>query len=193
MLDVIPETVGWVMLYLIIGFCLFGFILGKIIPGGNPEILIDIPPYRKPVLQNICKKLWVKTKGFFVNAVPFVMLGILFVNILYLLGVIQALADVLAPIFITWFGVPKETVGPLIAAFLRKDLAVAQLSTIAMTPYQMITAVVLISIYFPCVATFVVMLKEGVKELAAAVGLLAVIVFLYGGLIHLIGILLGVA
>jgi ferrous iron transport protein B len=57
----------------------------------------------------------------------------------------------------------------------------------------MITAVVLISIYFPCVATFVVMLKEGVKELAAAVGLLAVIVFLYGGLIHLIGILLGVA
>jgi ferrous iron transport protein B len=193
MLDVIPETVGWVMLYLIIGFCLFGFILGKIIPGGNPEILIDIPPYRKPTLQNIYKKLWVKTKGFFINAIPFVLLGILFVNVLYLLGVIQALADILAPVFVTWFGVPKETVGPLIAAFLRKDLAVAQLSTIAMTPYQMITAVVLISIYFPCVATFVVMLKEGVKELAAAVGLLAIIVFLYGGLIHLIGILLGVA
>jgi len=84
-------------------------------------------------------------------------------------------------------------VGPLIAAFLRKDLAVAQLSAIAMTPYQMITAVVLVSIYFPCVATFVVMLREGWKELAAAVAVLVAAVFIYGGLIHAVGILMGVA
>jgi len=89
--------------------------------------------------------------------------------------------------------VPKETAGPLIAAFLRKDLAVAQLSAIPMTPYQMITAVVLVSIYFPCVATFAMMLKEGWKELLGALAVLSVVVFTYGGLIHLIGILLGVA
>lgn len=193
MLAVIPESVGWVILYLLIGFAVFGFLLDRLIPGENPEILIDVPPYRWPTCENVGKKLWNRTKGFLKEAVPFVWLGILIVNLLYLCGVIQALSDLLAPVFVTWFGVPKETAGPLIAAFLRKDLAVAQLSTITMTPYQMITSVVLISIYFPCVATFVVMLREGWKQLLAAIATLVVVVFAYGGAIHGIGILLGVA
>lgn len=193
MLAVIPESLGWVILYLVIGFAVFGFILDRLIPGDNPEILIDVPPYRWPIRENVAKKLWNRTKGYLKEAVPFVWLGILIVNVLYLAGVIQGLSELLAPIFVTWFGVPSETVGPLIAAFLRKDLAVAQLSTIAMTPYQMITAVVLISIYFPCVATFVIMLREGWKQLLAAIVTLALVVFVYGGAIHGIGILLGLA
>lgn len=193
MLAVIPDQVGWVMLYLLLGFGIFGFLLDRLIPGENPEILVDVPPYRWPTSENVVKKLWTRLRGFLKEAVPFVLLGILIVNVLYLCNVIQTLADLLAPIFVTWFGVPKETVGPLVAAFLRKDLAVAQLSTIAMTPYQMITSVILVSIYFPCVATFVVMLREGWKQLLAAIGVLAVVVIVYGGLIHGIGILLGVA
>ncbi|MDN7024327.1 ferrous iron transporter B [Methanoculleus sp. FWC-SCC1] len=193
MLEVIPETVGLVMLYLIIGFGIFGFVLDRLIPGSNPEILIDVPPYRWPAWENVTRKLWSRTKGFLKEAVPFVLLGVLIVNVLYLTGVIAALADLFAPLFVTWFGVPKETVGPLVAGFLRKDLAVAQLSTIAMTPYQMITSVVLVSIYFPCVATFVVMLREGWRELLAAIAVLIAVVFIYGGLIHAIGILMGVA
>lgn len=193
MRDVIPDLVGPVMLYLICGFAIFGFVLNRIIPGGNPEILIDVPPYHWPVWSNVAKKLWNRTNGFLKEAVPFVLFGVLLVNLLYLAGVIGALADLFEPLFVTWFGVPKETVGPLIAAFLRKDLAVAQLSTIAMTPYQMVTSVVLVSIYFPCVATFVMMLREGWKHLLAAVAVLASVVLTYGGLIHAIGILLGVA
>jgi len=145
------------------------------------------------MLSNIGKKVWGRITGFFKVAIPFVLLGAAIVGVLYQLGVIRFLGDALAPVFIGWFGVPKETAGPLIAAFLRKDLAVAQLSVIEMTEYQMITAVVLVSIYFPCVATFAMMLKEGWKELLGAMAVLAVVVFAYGGLIHLIGILLGVA
>jgi len=193
MLKAIPDTIGWVFLYLLIGYGIFGFVLNKVIPGSNPEILIDVPPYHLPAWENVAKKMWNRTKGFLKEAVPFVLFGVLVVNLLYLGGVIQWLSDALAPLFVYWFGVPKETVGPLLAAFLRKDLAVAQLSVIPMTAYQMISSVVLVSIYFPCVATFVVMLKEGWKELVAAVGVLVCVVFLYGGLIHLIGILLGVA
>ncbi len=80
-------------------------------------------------------------------------------NVLYLVRFIDWVGNVLSPVFVVWFGVPEATAGPLIAAFLRKDLAVAQLSVIEMTPYQMISAVVLVSIYFPCVATFAMMLK----------------------------------
>jgi ferrous iron transport protein B len=191
--SVVPDLVGWIMFYLIVGYFIFGYVLNKIVPGEAPEFLIDVPPYRKPLMSNIFKKVWGRLVGFFKVALPFVLLGCAIVGILYMLGVIDWLAAVLAPIFVGWFGVPAETAGPLIAAFLRKDLAVAQLSTIEMTEYQMITAVVLVSIYFPCVATFAMMLKEGWKELIAALAVLAVVVFLYGGLIHMIGILMGVA
>jgi len=193
MQDVVPGLMGWILLYLIIGYFVFGYILNKIVPGRAPEFLIDVPPYRRPMLSNIGKKVWGRIAGFFKVAIPFVLLGCALVNVFYLLGVIQWLGDTLAPVFVGWFGVPKETAGPLVAAFLRKDLAVAQLSVIEMTQYQMITAVVLVSIYFPCIATFAMMLKEGWKELIGAIGVLAVVVFTYGGLIHLIGILLGVA
>ena len=190
---VVPDLLGWILLYLLIGYFIFGYILNKVVPGKAPEFLIDVPPYRKPLLGNIAKKVGGRIRGFFTVALPFVLLGCAIVSVLYLLGVIQFIGDLLAPIFVNWFGVPAETAGPLVAAFLRKDLAVAQLSVIEMTEYQMITAVVLVSIYFPCVATFAMMLKEGWKELIGALAALVVVVFTYGGLIHLIGILLGVA
>jgi len=193
MREVIPTTMGWVLLYLLLGYFIFGFIMHKLLPGKSPEILIDVPPYQMPTFRNVRRKLWLRTSCFLKKAVPFVLLGCAIVNILYLAGVINWLSSLLTPLFVGWFGVPKETVGPLIAAFLRKDLAVAQLSVIEMTKYQMITAVVLISIYFPCIATFVMMLKEGWRELLGSLVVLVTVVFVYGGLLHLIWRLLGVA
>ena len=198
MLSLIPEYFGYIMIYLLTGFFAFGWILNKVIPGKSPEIITDVPPLRIPTLANVSRKLWVKVKSFFTNAIPFVLLGVGLVNLLYIGGVIGWLANTLKPLFTGWFGIPKETVAPLIAGFLRKDLAVAQLSAIDMTGFQLITSVVIISIYFPCIATFSMIIKEGrksggvVKVLSGSLLTLVAVVFLWGGLLHLIGILLGV-
>lgn len=199
--SLIPEFAGIILLYLLIGFIFFGFVLHKVIPGRSPEILIDIPPYRAPSLENVSKKLWVRTKGFFTTAIPFVLLGVGLVNVLYLGGVIDWLAEGLGPLLTIWFGVPRETVGPLVAGFLRKDLAVAQLSAIEMTKYQLISSVVLVNLYFPCIATFIMMMKEGSERglrgvleiLGGSLLVLATVLFLWGGLLHLIWIMMGVA
>ena len=201
MLEVIPGYVGFVMVYLLAGFFIFGFILNKLIPGRSPEMLLDVPPYQIPMARNVVRKLWIRTKSFFTVAIPFVLLGVVIINVLYLGGVLDWLANVFEPVLTGWFGVPSETVGPLIAAFLRKDLAVAQLSIIEMTTYQMVTSVVLVSLYFPCVATFAMMIKEGkeggwkevTKILFGSLAVLTTVVFLFGGLLHLIWIILGVA
>jgi len=201
MLEVIPGYVGLIMIYLFVGFFVFGFILNKLIPGKSPEILLDVPPYQKPMMRNVGRKLWMRTKSFFTVAIPFVLLGVVIVNILYLAGIIDWLANVFEPVLTGWFGVPSDTVGPLVAGFLRKDLAVAQLSAIEMTTYQRVTSVVLVSLYFPCVATFAMIIKEG-KEggrkgvfqfLFGSLATLMFVVFLWGGLLHLIWIILGVA
>ena len=192
MQEVVPEYLGFIMAYLFVGYFAFGFVLNKIIPGKIPEILMDIPPYQRPIPANITRKMVMRTMGFLKEGVPFVMLGILLVNILYVVGAIDSLASFLAPVFEGWFGVPRETAGPLVAAFLRKDLAIAQLGAIEMSPHQMISSVVLVTIYFPCVATFIMMLKEGGRAFIGSVIALMAVVFTYGGLLHLIWKLMGV-
>lgn len=199
MLSLIPQYTGYILVYLLAGFFVFGAILNKVVPGSSPEVAIDIPPMRQPRLDNVATKLWLRLRGFVTTAVPFVLFGVAVVNVLYLGGAIEWLANVLRPVLSGWFGVPGETVPALVAGFMRKDLAVAQLSAVSMTPFQTIMSVVMVSIYFPCVATFAMLLKEGresggaLKVLGGALATLVAALFLWGGLLRLIGIALGVA
>ncbi len=198
MQDLVPELMGWIFLTLVIGYLGFGFILNKIVAGKSPEIIMDVPPYRMPMLKNIVSKLWIRTSRFLLVAVPFVLLGCLIVGLMYLTGAMDWLATVLGPFLMSWFGVPGETVAPLIAGFLRKDLAVGMLGGLMeqgiMTTFQVFTSVVLLCIYFPCLATFALMLKEeNWKEFLGSIASLIAMVLVYGGLIHLVGIMLGVA
>lgn len=194
MRELIPESIGWVFLYLLVGYFAFGYLLSKIVPGESPEILIDVPPYQKPTAKNIRRKLTLRLSHFFRIAIPFVLLGCVIVSVLYITGIIDWLAVQLAPLLTVWFGVPSDTVAPLIAGFLRKDLAVGMLGSIEMTKYQMVTSVVLLTIYFPCLATFAMLLtEENWKEFLGTLGSLILMIFVYGGFIHLVGILLGVA
>jgi ferrous iron transport protein B len=198
MQDLVPEMMGWIFLTLAIGYLGFGFILNKIVPGKSPELIMDVPPYQMPTLRNIVRKLRIRTSGFLLVAVPFVLLGSIIVGLMYLTGAMDWLAAVLGPLLMGWFGVPSETVAPLIAGFLRKDLAVGILGGLMeqgiMTTFQVFTSVILLCIYFPCLATFAMMLKEeNWKEILGSIASLMAMVFVYGGLIHVVGIMLGVA
>jgi len=190
----IPHLIGWVFLTLAIGYFLVGFILNKIWPGESPEILMDVPPYQTPTWGNIGRKMWTRTSHFLIEAVPFFLLGCLIVAVMYLTGVMDWLGNALAPVLTGVFGVPEETVAPLVAGFLRKDLAIGLLGGIELTTWQMFTSVVILCIYFPCLATFALMLKEEKwKEFLATMLVLVVTVFVFGGLLNLIGIGLGIA
>ena len=199
MLSLIPQYTGFIVLYLIVGFFVFGAILDRLVPGSSPELIVDVPPLREPRIGNLTTKLGLRTREFFKSAVPFVLLGVGIINVLYIGGAIDWLAVHLEPILTGWFGVPTDTIPALIAGFLRKDLAVAQLSSIAMTPFQTVMSVIMVSIYFPCLATFAMLINEGrksgapVKMLGGALLTLVAALFLWGGLFHLGGILAGVA
>ena len=56
--------------------------------------------------------------------------------------------------------------------FLRKDVSIALLAPFNLTPQGLVVACVFMSMYMPCVATFVVMLREsGWKDTLRVVGL----------------------
>lgn len=159
----------YILLVFSIIFCLW-LVLGRILNlftrGQSPEILIEIPPYRKPHLKSILKKLWMRISWFLREAFPLVLLGILIVNILYFLKIVDFLGGVFSPIITELWGLPRETIGALVVGFLRKDVAVGMLRPLNLTLRQLITGATILAIYFPCVATFMVLVKElGIKDM----------------------------
>ena len=145
---------------LFIVWVLLGLILNRTTKGESPEIFVEIPPYRRPHLVVLLKKLWMRTQWFLKEAVPFVLVGVLVVNILYSLGVVQFLGDLAAPLITNVMGLPQDAAGAMIIGFLRKDVAVGMLVPLGLSMKQMIIASVVLTMYFPCIATFTVMIKE---------------------------------
>jgi ferrous iron transport protein B len=176
-----------VFLSLFIVYIVVGMVLNRILKGECPEIFLEIPPYRQPQISMVAKKTWMRVTSFVAEAVPFLFLGVLLVNILYATGFLTWFGALLSPLIVGWLGLPNEASAALLIGFLRKDLAIGMLLPLMMTPAQLVVAVTTLTMYFPCVGTFAVLFKElGAKDLAKAVGVMMVTAFLVGGVMRLI-------
>jgi len=170
-------------------FCVW-FILGRLMnrftKGESPEILLEIPPYRMPHIAGVCKKLWFRISWFLREALPLVLAGIAIVNIFYFLGVIDFFARIFAPFMRNFWGLPQEAIGALIIGFLRKDVAVGMLRPLGLSLKQLMVGATVLAVYFPCVATFIVLIKElGVKDMIKSICIMLVTAFLVGSLMNL--------
>jgi ferrous iron transport protein B len=145
---------------LFIVWIILGLILNRTIKGESPEIFVEIPPYRLPYFNALFKKLWMRIRWFLKEAVPYVLLGVLIVNILYSLGIIEFIGELTKPLITGIMGLPSDAVGALIVGFLRKDVAVGMLVPLGLSMKEMIIASVVLTMYFPCIATFTVLIKE---------------------------------
>ncbi|UCD15915.1 MAG: ferrous iron transporter B [Candidatus Omnitrophota bacterium] len=186
----------YVFIVFFVLFCLLqilGTLMNKFLGGQSPEILIEIPPYRVPHIGSILKKLWMRISWFLKEAIPLVLGGILLVNILYFFKVIDFFADIFAPVITKLWGLPKEVIGALIVGFLRKDVAVGMLRPLNLSLRQMIVGATILSIYFPCAATFVVLFRElGIKDMVKSVLIMVTTTIVVGSILNLILSLWGV-
>ena len=166
---------------------ILGFILNRFARGFSPELLIEIPPYRLPLWQAVLEKLWLRVRGFLREAVPIILGAVLAINILYALGVFDAIANFTAPVVTGLLGLPKEAVMALVIGFLRKDIAVGMLAPLALTSGQLVIGSVVLAMFFPCVATFIVLLRElGIFGLLKATGIMVATALTVGALLNLI-------
>jgi ferrous iron transport protein B len=139
---------------------ILGIVLNRIMIGYSPEFLMEIPPYRMPPLSATAKKLYFRIKGFLIEAMPVVMIGVLAVNILMYLKVFDLITGITAPIIHGLFGLPKGAVVALVIGFIRKDVAVGMLMPLSLSAKQLFIAATLLAVSFPCIATFTVIWKE---------------------------------
>lgn len=172
---------------LFVVWIVLGVILNRLVKGFSPELLIEIPPYRLPPWRAVLQKLWMRTYGFLAEAVPIILGAIFVVNILYLLGVFGAIANLAAPVVTGVLGLPKEAVTALVIGFLRKDVALGMLVPLALSAEQLVVGSVVLAMFFPCIATFVVLIRElGVVNMVKAAGVMLAAALLTGGLLNLL-------
>ena len=182
-----------VFLVLILIYVIGGLLMNRFVRGEKDEgeMLLEIPPYRRPRVSAVLKKLWMRIRMFLTEAIPWLMLGILLINVLYYWGVLDLIGDVASPVIVGLFGLPKEAVLALIVGFLRKDLAVGTLIPLVtggvMGGMQLVIASVILVIYFPCYTTFVVMLRElGIRDMMMSVGIIIGSVLVVGTILRVL-------
>ena len=181
------QYLGIIFGTLFILFIIKGLIMNKVLKGTSPEILVEIPPYRIPQSLAVIKKLWMRVSGFLKEALPYVLLGVLFVNILYALKIIDFISKVFSPLLTGLWGLPKEAISALIIGFLRKDVAVGMLGPLNLTTKQLVISSTILAIYFPCIATFIMLVKElGIKDMLKAASIMIFVALTVGALLNII-------
>jgi ferrous iron transport protein B len=155
--------------------------------GFSPELLIEIPRYRWPLLMPVLSKLGGRVRGYLREALPIVLIAIAAVNLLYAAGIFDAVARLFAPVMTRLLGLPGESITALVIGFLRKDVALALMAPLALTAGQFVVASVVLSMFFPCVATFAVLLRElGLRDTAKATGIMLVTALSAGALLNIL-------
>jgi len=172
---------------LFVVWVVIGLLLNKVLAGESPEMFTEIPPYRMPYWGATLKKLWMRTRHFLTTAIPFVLLGVLLVNILYTLGIIDFIGDIASPVVVGLLGLPPAAAGALIIGFLRKDVAVGMLIPLGLSMQQLVVAAVVLAMYFPCVATFAVFIRElGIKDTVKSTLIMIVMAMLVGTILRFV-------
>jgi ferrous iron transport protein B len=171
---------------LFVVWVILGIILKHAVKGFSPELLIEMPPYRLPPWRVVLQKIWMRIYGFLAEAIPIILGAIVVINMLHLLGVFRAIADFTGPVVNGLLGLPKEAVISLVIGFLRKDVALGMLAPLGLSAKQLVVASVVLAMFFPCIATFVVFLRElGVRKMLISTGIMISAALMTGGILNM--------
>ncbi len=147
--------------------CLVGIgtAVDKILPGKSSALLIDLPPMRLPQASNVLKKTWIKTMSFMKEASPWFFFGALLVSTMQVTGLLEAWVRLFEPITTHWLALPAEAARSFVMGMVRRDFGAAGLYTLDLSPKQIVVSLTVITLFVPCIASLMVLLKErGLRE-----------------------------
>lgn len=183
----------WVAIMLLL-YVLIGFTASKLLPGENPTFYMELPPLRLPRPNQVLKKTYTRLIWYFKEIVPLFILISIILWALSLTGILNMLIALIAPV-ITAIGLPIETAQTFILGFFRRDYGAAGLYDIqsTLTGVQLLVSAVVLTLFMPCVAQFMVMIKErGWKIALLIAGFVVTFAFTMGFVLNWVLTTLGV-
>jgi ferrous iron transport protein B len=171
-----------------VGILMFtGFLAAKLIRGRRIPLVTELPPMRLPIFGNVLKKTIGRLKWYLLEVIPLFLVGTLAMFALAKLGVLPAIIAAGEPLVSGWLGLPPEASAAFVMGFLRRDFGATGLFAMAdnLDPIQAIVGMVTITLFIPCFASLLMMIKEhGMKTALTMVALIVPFAFLVGGLIN---------
>lgn len=195
-LSVKPVVLYLWALSIILVLLLVGFLASKIIPGQKASFYIEIPPLRIPKVSNIMAKTYTRIKWYFFEIFPIFLIASVIIWIGQLTGLFQLLLNLMKPL-VRFIGLPNDAAFAFIFGFFRRDFGAAGLYQLneagILNGLQLLVASVTITLFVPCIAQFLVTVKErGLKTALGIVSFILPFAFLVGYIINLIFSSIGV-
>jgi len=171
---------GTLIWLLVIAGTLFGvgWAAARLVPGRGSDFLMEVPPLRWPSPVNIVVKTLARTEWYLKEAVPLFALGTLLLFVLDRLGALGRIEGFAEPLVVGLLGLPARTTDAFLIGFLRRDYGAAGLFAMReqnlLSGNQAVVSLVVITLFVPCIANFLVMLKE--RGFATTLAIVAFIV-----------------
>jgi len=160
---------AWLAIILLI-FGVVGAAASRLLPGTRPSFAIEIPPMRVPRVKNVLLKTYSRMKWYFLEIVPLFLAASVIIWLFDLVGLFERLLAGMA-LPLKWMGLPSEASAAFVFGFFRRDYGAAGLYDInqrgLLTGKQLLVAVVVLTLFLPCITQFLIMIKE--KGLKTAV------------------------
>jgi ferrous iron transport protein B len=114
----------------------------------------------------------------------FFLIGAFVISLLMVAGVLAAIVQVAKPLTVGWLGLPAAAATAFVMGFVRRDFGAAGFFTMSLSDAQLLVAMVTITLFVPCIASAMVILKErGVGYLLGLLGASIGLAFLLGGVL----------
>lgn len=186
----------WVTVaYLVIMMVLLGSIgrlLDRLSPGRASDLLLDLPPLRLPRPGNVFNKTFRKTWSFIKEAALYFLAGSVVLSILDVSGGLAAIQRALAPLVAGWLRLPPESAEAFMLGMVRREFAAVRLYDLALSGSSVLVAMVTVTLFVPCLASVLVILKERGRTFTAVVWVGSVgLAFLVGGVVAQVARLAG--
>jgi ferrous iron transport protein B len=150
---------------------------------------MELPPLRVPQLGNIVRKTLLRVRWYLGEAVPLFLLGTGLLFTLSRLGLLTKITSATEPVIVGLLGLPKGAATVFVMGFLRRDYGAAGLFQMSragqLDAVQAVVALTVMTLFVPCVANFLMMIKEqGLKAAFAILGVVTVIALGTGAVLN---------
>jgi ferrous iron transport protein B len=144
-------------------FLFTGFLAKRILPGEQPIFFMEVPPLRFPKLSNVLIKTYTRMTWYFKEIFPLFILASIFIWFGQLTGIFDLMVKLLSyPVKL--IDLPEKTAVAYLFGFFRRDYGAAGLYDMNkagfFTGNQLVVAVVTMTLFLPCIAQFLINIKE---------------------------------
>jgi len=173
--DVGPAaTAAWVGI-LIGVILLVGYLASKVVPGESSDFILEIPPIRMPQFANLGIKTMARIEWYLREAVPLFLLGTFILFVADRMGWLLTVRRMAEPVVVGVLDLPPKSAEAFLIGFLRRDYGAAGLFDMAragmLTNLQVVVSLVTITLFIPCLANLLVIIKEQGTKIAAGMAL----------------------